>query len=113
MTELLIPAAELRQRIANKQIRLNDDPIDIVTYRQLDLESAEELGEWLYNFFSNQYKLFSSEEQDIIRLMLNIFDSSVWADCNSTLLKHIFKGKAILQISKKQKFVINYDSTTN
>ena len=95
--ELQIPASELRNRIANKQIRLNDEPIGLQTYRQLNLESAVELGEWLFN-----HPDFST-----IARLSNIYSVEVMADCNCIILQEIFKGKAILQISKKYKFIIN------
>lgn len=101
--ELLIPAAELRQRIANKQIRLNDNPIDIVTYRQLDLESAEELGEWLFQTHNSR--------DETIDILLKMYKPEVWADNNCPKLMEHFRNKAILQISKKQKFIINYNTS--
>ena len=103
ITELLIPAQELRQRIANKQIRLNDETIDLQTYRVLNLESAEELGEWL----------FHNSRDETIDILLKMYESEVWADNNCPKLMEYFKGKAILQISKKQKFIIDHDSITN
>ena len=105
ITELLIPAQELRQRIANKQIRLNDDPIDLQTYRQLDLESAEELGEWLFQTHNSR--------DETIDILLKMYESEVWADNNCPKLMEYFKGKGILQISKKQKFIIDHDGITN
>ena len=103
--ELQIPAAELRQRIANKQIRLNDEPIGLQTYRVLNLESAEELGEWLFQTHNSR--------DETIDILLRIYESEVWADNNCPKLMEYFKGKGILQISKKQKFIIDYDSITN
>ena len=103
--ELLIPAQELRQRIANKQIRLNDDPIDLQTYRVLNLESAQELGEWLFQTHNSR--------DETIDILLKMYEPEVWADNNCPKLMKYFKNKAILQISKKQKFIIDYDSITN
>lgn len=103
--ELLIPASELRQRIANKQIKLNDNPIDIQTYRSLDLESGIDLGEWLFQTHNLR--------DETINVLLKIYEPEVWTDNNCPKLMEYFKGKAILQISKRQKFIIDYDSITN
>ena len=106
--ELQIPASELRNRIANKQIRLNDDPIDIVTYRQLNLESAQELGEWLFQT--------ADTRDEMIHNLLKAYDFEVWADNNSPILMEYFKGKAILRVSKQKyhgTFIINYDTSNS
>ena len=103
ITELLIPAQELRQRIANKQIRLNDETIDLQTYRVLNLESAEELGEWL----------FHNSRDETIDILLRMYEPQVWADNNCPKLMEHFRNKAILQISKKQKFIIDYETSNS
>jgi len=103
--ELLIPASELRNRIANKQIRLNDDPIDLQTYRQLDLESAQELGEWLFQTHDSK--------DETIDILLRMYEPEVWADNNCPKLMEHFRNKAILQISKKQKFIIDYETSNS
>jgi len=103
--ELLIPASELRNRIANKQIRLNDDPIDLQTYRILNLESAEELGEWLFQTHNSR--------DETIDILLKMYEPEVWADNNCPKLMEHFRNKAILQISKKQKFIIDYETSNS
>lgn len=105
--ELQIPASELRQRIANKQIRLNDEAIDLLTYRQLDLESAMDLGEWLFQTYHLRNETISG--------LLKIYEPEIWADNNSPKLMEYFKGKAILRISKQRyngTFIIDYDRST-
>lgn len=92
-----LSSAEIKQRIANKQIKLNDAPIPIDIWRTLKLETVEPLG----NFISNH-----PECNAILRLG-KIYDVDCLADCNSPKLQKIFKGKAILRISKKDVFVIN------
>lgn len=106
--ELLIPASELRNRIANKQIRLNDDPIDLQTYRSLDLESAVDIGEWLFQT--------ADTRDEMIHNLLKAYDFEVWADNNSPILMEYFKGKAILRISKQRyngTFIIDYDTSNS
>jgi hypothetical protein len=103
--ELLIPASELRNRIANKQIRLNDDPIDLQTYRILNLESAVDLGEWLFQNYASR--------DETIDILLRMYEPEVWADNNCPKLMEHFRNKAILQISKKQKFIIDYETSNS
>ena len=97
ISELMIPASELRQRFANKQIKLNDDVIDMTTYRQLDLESAIPIEDWLVN----------NPNLSTIERLSKLYSIDVMADCNSPILQEIFKGKAILRLSKKDIFIIN------
>lgn len=92
-----IPTSELKQRIGNKQIRLNDEPITIDNWRTLKLETAEPLGDFIS----------SHPECDVILRLGKIYDVDCLADCNSPKLQEVFGGKGILRISKKEVFVIN------
>lgn len=92
-----ISSAEIKQRIANRQIKLNDEPITIDIWRTLKLETAEPLGDFIANH----------PNCGVILRLGKIYDVDCLADCNSPKLQKIFKGKSILRISKKEVFVIN------
>jgi len=93
------PSSEIKSRIKSGQIRLNGDPISIETYRSLKLESAIDLGEWVFQ---------NAEHLPVFELAKRIgFDIEVLADTNMKSLKKIFDGKSILRLSKKELYVID------
>lgn len=92
-----LSSAEIKQRIANRQIKLNDEPITIDIWRTLKLETVDPLG----GFIANHPKC------SVILRLGKIYDADCLADTNSPKLREIFNGKSILRISKKEVFVIN------
>ena len=97
-----IPTTELKQRFANKQVRLNDEPITIDIWRTLKLDTAIEYGDWLFNTITKNPEF--KQTLSICRMM---WEPDQMADTNSPKLQKIFNGKAILRLSKKEVFVID------
>ncbi len=89
---------EIKARIANKQVKLDGETITFDQYKNLDLNSAVHLGDYLYKHATpqiiNLYKILGIDSDDI-------------ATTNIPALKQIFKNKQILRLSKKDLFVLN------
>lgn len=96
---------EVKNRIKSGQIRLNDDLIDFNTFRGLKLDTAVDLGEWLYDRLTKDKSGEAHKALDIVSLLG--FEPEVLADTNVPILQKFFKGKAILRMSKKELFVID------
>jgi len=105
MIENLPTNKEIKVRIANGQIRLNDDLINFNTFRELKIDTAEELGNWLYLQLSKDKTGSVSKTLDMAHILG--FEPEVMADTNFSPLQKLFKGKAILRMSKREWYVID------
>ena len=91
-----ISGGELKQRIANKQITLDGEPLSFQAYKALCLDNAVELGDFLFHVSLTQTQKF----------WLSLFNTEDWATTNVPCLQEIFGKRQILKISKKKYYVI-------